>query len=34
MDQIIMNFLAKLELGELQAFNNMAIIPLFNSMKP
>jgi hypothetical protein len=32
MDQIIINFLSKLELGELQAFNNMAIIPLFNSM--
>jgi len=32
MDQIIINFLAKLEFGELQAFNNMAIIPLFNSV--
>jgi hypothetical protein len=32
MDQIIINFLSKLELGELQAFRNMAIIPLFNSM--
>jgi hypothetical protein len=32
MDQIIINFLSKLELGELQAFNNMAIIPLFSSM--
>ena len=32
MDQIIINFLSKLELGELQAFSNMAIIPLFNSV--
>jgi hypothetical protein len=32
MDQIIINFLSKLELGELQAFNNMAIIPLFSSV--
>ena len=32
MDQIIIDFLAKLEFGELQAFRNMAIIPLFNSM--
>lgn len=32
MDQIIINFLSKLELGELQIFKNMAIIPLFSSM--
>jgi len=32
MDQIIVNFLSKLELGELQAFKNMAILPLFSSM--
>ena len=31
MDQNITNFLTKLELGELQIFNNMAIIPLFDS---
>ncbi len=30
MDQIIDNFLLELELGELQNFNNMAIIPLFS----
>ena len=30
MDQIIMNFLSEVELGELQNFNNMAIIPLFS----
>ncbi len=32
MDQIIMNFLSKLELGELKIFKNMAVIPLFSSM--
>jgi hypothetical protein len=32
MDQIIINFLSRLEFGELQVFKNMAIIPLFNSM--
>ncbi|OGP90112.1 MAG: hypothetical protein A2157_17390 [Deltaproteobacteria bacterium RBG_16_47_11] len=32
MDQIIINFLSELELGELQTFKNMAIIPLFSSM--
>lgn len=32
MDQIMINFLSKLEFGELQAFKNMAVIPLFNSV--
>ena len=32
MDQIIINFLSKLELGELQTFKNMAMIPLFSSV--
>ena len=31
MDQIIVNFLSGLELGELRNFNNMAIITLFSS---
>src|SRR5512139_4130789 len=31
MDQIVVSFLSELELGELKNFNNMAIIPLFNS---
>ena len=32
MERIIINFLSKLELGELQTFKNMAIIPLFSSV--
>ena len=32
MDQIIVNFLSKLELGDLQTFNNIAIIQLFSSV--
>ena len=32
MDQIIINFLSKLELGKLQTFKNMAVIPLFSSL--
>src|SRR5512139_3481910 len=31
MDQIVVNFLSELELGKLQSFNNMAIIPLLGS---
>ena len=32
MEQVVMDFLSKLELGEAQIFKNMAVIPLFNSM--
>ena len=32
MDPIIANYLSRLELGELQTFNNMAVIPLFASV--
>jgi hypothetical protein len=32
MNQVIINFLSKLELGEVQAFKNMAVIPLFTSL--
>src|SRR5512139_214396 len=32
MDQIVVNFLSELELGELQTFKNMAMIPLFSSV--
>lgn len=32
MDPIITNYLSKLEFGELQTFNNMAVIPLFTSV--
>jgi len=32
MDQTIINFLSKLEFGELQTFKNMAIIPLLSSV--
>lgn len=32
MDPIITNYLSKLEFGELQIFNNMAVIPLFTSL--
>ena len=32
MDPIISNVLSKLEFGEIQAFNNMAVIPLFTSV--
>jgi hypothetical protein len=32
MDPIVTNYLSKLQYGELQTFNNMAVIPLFSSV--
>ena len=32
MDQIVSNFLAKLEFGDLKIFNNMGVIPLFTAV--
>ncbi|MDP2970978.1 MAG: hypothetical protein Q8P64_17470 [Deltaproteobacteria bacterium] len=33
MDSIVVSFLSKLELGELQVFSNMAVFPLFTPLE-